>query len=189
MDRWALKIKPPSRIVMSVQGAAPSEIPRFTSVKVFDVLGHRLMSNTGISKCFQATLAAMCRQVRVRIGHKRFSKLPIRFKLAALQRIFRPILTYWPFSIHRARLLDIAQRKMLRVVANIQSRPDESPNTFARRAARAVAELQRSAGCWYVHWATQTVSWAAHIVRNTKCACWPARLLDVASSSQLEAMR
>ena len=76
---------------------------------------------------------------------------------------------------------------MFRIIAGIQARFDEPPNTFARRAARAVAHLQPSAGLLSVHWATHIVQWAAHVVRNTKCASWLARLLDINRSAQLDA--
>ena len=78
---------------------------------------------------------------------------------------------------------------MLRIVSNIRSKEDETPDTFARRAAREVSKVQSEVGPWSHLWAKLVVTWGAHIARNTCKLSWSGLLLDVQSSSDLRHRR
>ena len=95
----------------------------------------------------------------------------------------------WPYSKYRARLLDIIQRKMLRIIYGVRSKLDETPNAFARRAAREVSKVQLEVGVWSHLWAKLVVTWGAHMARNTCKNSWSGLLLDVQSSSDLRRRR
>ena len=44
-------------------------------------------------------------------------------------------------------------------------------------------------GSWGLRWGECIISWAAHMLRDTNDACWPSKLLDVASSHELALRR
>ena len=128
--------------------------PTYKVVTNFEALGHTLMSTGSCEVCFQATIRAAWKQFWQHVSLKCSGRSPVVFRMDFMTRYIRPIIVYrcarWPYSKHRARLLDIVQRKMLRIVAGIRRLQDETSESFARRSARKVADLQSNQGCWSV---------------------------------------
>ena len=191
---WSLHFKPSSKSIMPVQGCAQvCSDPGYRVVTRFDALGHVLMSTGSCQICFDETLKSAWKQFWTRVSPKCRGKLPLKLRLDFMNRFVRPIIGYrcprWPFSKHKSRLLDIIQRKILRIVSGIQRKPDETPETFSRRSARMVADMQHEQGLWSDMWASSVVTWAAHILRNTNNGSWSFCLLDLQSSTTLRELR
>ena len=94
-----------------------------------------------------------------------------------------------PLGFHAFVSLRRMQRKMLRIVLPIRVIAGETPESFARRSGRIVSHVQRMVGPWGALWACRVISWAGHVLRDTKGLCWSARILDVRSSAELSARR
>ena len=191
---WSLSFKPSSKSIMFAQGCDQiCETPGFSVVTRFKCLGHILTPTGSARECFEATMAAAWRNFWKNVAPLCRGKLPVQARISFLNRFVKPIITFrcprWPFSKYRARLLDIIQRKMLRIVCGVQSKEDEPPDVFARRAARVISNVQLETGPWSHLWAKLVVSWGAHIARNTCKNSWCGLLLDVQSSSDLRQRR
>ena len=191
---WELTFKPSSKSIMLAQGSDQTcNDPHYALVTRFATLGHILTPTGSCRPCFDATIKAACKQFVLRISPMCFGKLPLQRRLEALKRYVVPVIRYrcsrWSFAKHMFRLLDITQRKMLRITCRVTRLMDESPDVFARRASRLVAATQCEQGFWSDLWAKQVVWWAAHIIRNTKANCLAFNLLDVQSSFALAEVR
>ena len=120
-------------------------------------------------------------------------KVPAHYRIDAINRFVKPVFVYrcarWPFSKHKARSLDIIQRKMLRIVSNIQRLAEETPESFGRRSARLVSDIQMTQTRWSQIWAQNVIMWSAHVLRNTNDMSWPAHVLSVQSSTSLRELR
>ena len=95
----------------------------------------------------------------------------------------------WSFTVSTAERLNRLQRKMFRIVLPVRMLPGETPELFNRRAARIASQLQHDVGPWGVLWAVRVITWAAHVLRDTKHKCWSAKILDVRSSRELSERR
>ena len=193
-SKWSLSFKPSSKSLMPVHSCTQNcADPEYRTVCRFDALGHVLTSTGSCQMCFNETINAAWRQFWHNVSPKCRKKFPVQYRLDSLTRFVKPIIVYrcarWPFSKHKARQLDIIQRKMLRIICDIKRLDDEAPETFSRRSARLVAETQRNQTCWSKMWAQNVVMWAAHIIRNTNGTSWPAQLLSVQSSTALREAR
>ena len=194
ISNWSLHFKPSSKSIMPVRGCEQAcTDPGYRVVTRFDALGHVLLSTGSCHVCFDETLKSAWKQFWIHVSPKCRGKLPIKLRLDFMNRFVRPIIRYrcprWPFSKHKSRLLDIVQRKMLRIVSGIQRKPDETPETFSRRSARLVAVAQHEQGRWSDMWASSVVTWAAHVLRNTNNGSWSFQLLNLQSSTALREIR
>ena len=78
---------------------------------------------------------------------------------------------------------------MLRIVSNIQRLAEETPDSFGRRSARLVSDIQITQTRWPQIWAQNVIMWSAHVLRNTNDMSWPAQVLSVQSSTSLRELR
>ena len=120
-------------------------------------------------------------------------KLPVRCKLALLERATKPVLSFrvarWPFQATRAMQLDRVQRKMLGILLELRPGPDASAVDFIRLRAREAGRLQREFGSWSKLWATKVISWNDHIQRERNHATWASQLSTLRTPQKLQQRR
>ena len=192
--KWNLSIKHTSKLFMPVLGNDQDHVEDdWSEVTVFPCLGHLLESSGSMRACFRATERAAWRAFWANFGKARNGPLAIATRLNLLERVVKPIFAFratrWPFVLQHAKTLAKVQRRMIRLIVRIPPLLGEEPAAYSRRAARHVSQLQRERGSWAVGWAKSICTWACHLERNSCNCSWGAKILDVWSSSEVNARR
>ena len=194
-NMWGLDFKPSSRMVMPVRGAADSDTYDLTVWPVVDgmlTLGHLLSSDGSVTDCVNATKRKLWAAFFPNCCCVDAKKMPVMRRIQLLKRAVEPVLrfrwTRWPFGSTRAKLIDGIQRRMIGIILGLQI-GDYTPEAFARRRARIVAQWQRKMGIWSEIWAKALCGWDDHLKRPRNCDTWPAHLRRLRTPEELSVRR
>ena len=194
LQKWNLAIKPSSRAVMPTSGSddtSVSNAAKWPVVSHMTALGHLLSADGCFAQCFQHTLQALWRAFFANCGPRH--NLPSRRRLQLLQRAVLPILqlrvTRWPFQLHRARWLDLVQRRMIALCLGLRLEQDEAVETFVRRRGRAAGREQAKLGRWSTLWAKAVIGWDNHLQRERNSKTWSAQLRLLSTPADLQQRR
>ena len=194
LQKWNLAIKPSSRAVMPTSGSddtSVSNAAKWPVVSHMTALGHLLSADGCFAQCFQHTLQALWRAFFANCGPRH--NLPSGRRLQLLQRAVLPILqfrvTRWPFQLHRARWLDLVQRRMIALCLGLRLEQDEAVETFVRRRGRAAGREQAKLGRWSTLWAKAVIGWDNHLQRERNSKTWSAQLRLLSTPADLQQRR
>ena len=150
---WNLHIKPSSRCLMPAKNAIDKSVAnpeKWPIVISFTALERFLQHDGGVNECFAHTLRQMWKAFWANCGCADARRFPLEQRLVLLTRAVVPVLrfrwTRWPFSISRAKHLDAAQRKMLKICVHVRPLPRETMEHFVGRRERLVGILQKDIG-------------------------------------------
>ena len=191
---WGLAIKPSSRVYMPVRGNRQEfSAPGWKCASVFPCLGHMLEASGSIVPCFDRVVSACWRAFWKNLSKPVAGQLALSLKMSVFSRCVTSVLTFrlarWPFTISNAKRLNAIQRRMIKIMSPLPRLSGETDVLYNSRCARAVTDIQHSMVPWGVLWASHNVNWASHILRDTAHASWPAKLLHVRSTRQLDLWR
>ena len=98
----------------------------------FTALGHVLSDDGHMQPCVSAALSKMW------TFYDNFGKTvkdaPLQMKITLLNRAVLPSascrMSRWPYQVQSAKRIDRTQTKMIRILMNVDSKPDEDPEAF-----------------------------------------------------------
>ena len=96
--------------------------------------------------------------------------LPVNFKIADLQRVYWPALSYRcsrrPFGSVLHSLVGALQLSLISVILRLPRESHETDADYQRRRGRVSGRLAKAAGCWSLLAAARVISWHDHLRRG-----------------------
>ena len=182
--QWGMQIKTSSRCCMVAEGnqEVPLDIDRWPMVDTFVVLGHAIQSNGSIRACWARARNSMWKAFWANPGANAARGLGQSSKLALLQRVVRPQLSFrcsrWPPQRQIASEVDRLQQKMVASVVRLPRVAGEEAADYVRRRGRLARKSCAEQGIWSQHWFSRAVHWDDHLCRPLNFATWPAQLRE-----------
>ena len=158
----------------------PGDIELWPLVDTFIVLGHAIQSNGSVRACWARARTSMWKSFWANPGTNLARDLPDTSKLALMQRVTLPQLSFrcsrWPPQRQIANELDALQQKMVASLVRLPPAPGEEAADYVRRRGRLARKFCAKQGVWSQHWFTRAVCWDAHLSRPRNWHSWPSRL-------------
>jgi len=192
---WNQAIKPSSKVVLPTFGNAEviPHGPSWTVVDSMVVLGHTVEANGAVNMDYDASAKRMWASFYLNAGIVGNRKMSLPYKLRLLTRATLPHLVghavRWPFTKHRAGLIDVLQRRMISALVTIPSLDTDTAEVYMRRRNREISKVQLSMGKWSTRWAKLQIDWYEHLVRDRNAWSWGAQILTIRPPEELEERR
>ena len=136
---------------MPVYGHCPENIPEHWPLSTeFHALGHILSPDGSISPCLDRSIKQAWKAFWANVGSSCLKPFALKLRLKRLDTFVFPVISYrmarWPYQITAAKRLDALQRKMISILLNLKTNPEDTPEIFSRRRGRIAAKHQQALG-------------------------------------------
>ena len=194
-EKWKLEIKASSRACMAAAGSDETspDLVRWPPTTSFECLGHIIQNDGGIRSCVSATKRSCWKAFWLNFSNSRAHKIPVRTKLALMNRAVTSSYTYrcsrWPAQRHIAKEFDKMQNKMTAIILRIPRLPGEQAHEYVKRRNHIASCQARTEKRWSKIWFSRVLSWHKHLERPHNSHSWPAQTLHYRGAAYLQQRR
>jgi hypothetical protein len=190
---WELRVKLGSQHYLAVDPSDVVNLPGWQKVEIFEGLGHFISADGSLHGCLAKVRRLIWKAYFAKFKRNSLQYLTDENIALEIARHLEPVLLFrapsWPFQKRIAGDIDKLQAKIIVAATAVPRIPEEPDDEFHRRRFKLANALAVRAGRWSLRWAAKSITWHAHLGRNSSGLLWPAILKDTFGDAYLRERR